>query len=69
MSLQVEYGNDVWLSLLEKAGYQNTTFCTHSIYPEVISRKQNKERWHLAFCLFPQIPILTMNVSVTRNWL
>ncbi|XP_045029209.1 soluble guanylate cyclase 89Db isoform X3 [Daphnia magna] len=35
----MEYGNDVWLSLLEKAGYQNTTFCTHSIYPEELVMK------------------------------
>ncbi|XP_046441203.1 soluble guanylate cyclase 89Da-like isoform X2 [Daphnia pulex] len=37
--IQADYGNDVWLSLLEKVEYQNTTFCTHSIYSEDLAIK------------------------------
>ncbi|XP_046441201.1 soluble guanylate cyclase 89Da-like [Daphnia pulex] len=37
--IQTEYGNDVWFSLLDRVGYRNTTFCTHSIYPDDLVMK------------------------------
>ncbi|EFX75363.1 hypothetical protein DAPPUDRAFT_250529 [Daphnia pulex] len=36
---KADYGNDVWLSLLEKVEYQNTTFSTHSIYSKDLAIK------------------------------
>ncbi|XP_057364674.1 soluble guanylate cyclase 89Da-like [Daphnia carinata] len=32
--VQAEYGTDLWFSLLEKVGYRNIIFCTHSVYPD-----------------------------------
>lgn len=37
--MQVEYGEDTWLAILERVGYRNNVFRTHHIYPDDLVMK------------------------------
>lgn len=37
--LQLEYGEETWLAMLEHVGHRNTVFRTHHIYPDSLMMK------------------------------
>ncbi|XP_046645351.1 soluble guanylate cyclase 89Db-like isoform X2 [Daphnia pulicaria] len=37
--IQLEYGEETWLAILESVGYRNTVFRTHHIYPDELIMK------------------------------